>query len=175
MTTEYLIAREVREVCMLLTPVNRLVVRVMLHTGLRVGDAVALPPALAVRGRCTIKEAKTGKTRRVSVPEGLRRELEGVAGKEWLFPSSRGKGHWTRQAVWKDVKRAAKALRLPQNVGTHSMRKTYAVALLDKYGDLARVQRALNHSDTATTLIYAMADKALESRRDSRGRRYSQA
>ncbi len=173
MTTEFLLEREVREVLMLLTPVNRLCMRVMLHTGLRVGDAVALPASLARTGRCTILEAKTGKKRRVSVPEALRRELAAIAGPVWLFPSRWSEsGHITRQAVWKDVKRASKALRLPQNVGAHSCRKVYAVDLLRKYGDLPRVQRALNHSDVVTTSIYAMADKALESRRDSRGNRY---
>lgn len=173
MTTEFLLEREVRGVLMLLTPVNRLCMRVMLHTGLRVGDAVSLPAKLAKTGRCTIKEGKTGKVRRVSVPEPLRRELAAIAGREWLFPSRRSQtGHITRQAVWKDVKRASKAMRMEQNVGPHSARKVYAVDLLLKYGDLPRVQRALHHDDVGTTLIYAMADKALESRRDSRGNRY---
>lgn len=173
MTTEYLLEREVRGVLMLLTPVNRLCMKVMLHTGLRVGDAVALPASLAKTGRCTVVEAKTGKKRRVSVPEALRRELEAVASREWLFPSRWSEtGHITRQAVWKDVKRASKAMRLPQNVGAHSCRKVYAVDLLRKYGSMERVRRALNHDDVVTTAIYAMADKALDSRRDSRGRRY---
>ena len=173
MTTEYLLQREVEQVLMLLTPVNRLVVRVMLHTGLRVGDAVALPAALAEAGRCTIFEAKTGKRRRVSVPAALRDELRQVAGEEWLFPSYRSSsGHIGRQAVWKDIKRAAKALRLEQNAGAHSCRKVYAVELFRKYGDLDRVRRALNHGDVTTTAVYAMADKALEARRDSRGRKY---
>ena len=57
-----------------------------------------------------------------------------------------------------DVKRAAKAFRLPQNVAPHSLRKLYAVDLLNRCGgNLGRVQRALNHSDAATTYIYAMA------------------
>ena len=173
MTTEYLLEREVRGVLMLLTPVNRLCVRVMLHTGLRVGDAVALPASLAKTGKCTIIEAKTGKKRRISVPEALRRELAFIAGEKWLFPSRWADcGHITRQAVWKDIKRASKALRLPQNVGAHSCRKVYAVDLYRKYGDLPRVQRALNHEGIITTAVYAMADKALESRRDSRGRKY---
>ena len=59
------------------------------------------------------------------------------------------------------MKRAAKAFRLPQNVGPHSARKVFAVDLMDKYGDIDRVLRALNHSSESVTLIYAMADKAL--------------
>ena len=41
------------------------------------------------------------------------------------------------------------------------MRKVYAVQLLEKYGDIDRVRRALNHSGVEVTLIYAMADKRL--------------
>ena len=73
------------------------------------------------------------------------------------------------------MKRAAAALRLPQNVGPHSARKVYAVELHSKYGDIERVRRALNHSSYAITMIYAMADKQLESknkrRRAAAGRR----
>ena len=54
------------------------------------------------------------------------------------------------------MKRAARAFRLPQNVAPHSLRKVYAVELLERYGDIQRVQRALNHSSIETTLIYAM-------------------
>ena len=55
------------------------------------------------------------------------------------------------------MKRAAKAFRIRQNVAPHSFRKVYAVELLRRCGDVKRVQRALNHSDCATTMIYVMA------------------
>lgn len=157
MTTEYLLETEVQRVLMALTPVNRLVVRTMLHTGLRVGDVLALRSAQLGR-RFWITEAKTGKRRQVAFPDELLADLRAQAGKTWVFESARDPAkHRTRQAVWKDIKRAAKAFRLPQNVGTHSMRKVYAVRLMGKYGDIKRVQRALQHSSPATTLIYAMA------------------
>ncbi|MGM9586456.1 MAG: tyrosine-type recombinase/integrase, partial [Candidatus Limivicinus sp.] len=90
----------------------------------------------------------------------LLRSIQEQAGNEWAFPGKPGSscGHKTRQAVWADVKRAAKAARLPANVGTHSARKVYAVRKLQRTGDLAAVQRALNHSDPAVTMVYAMAD-----------------
>ena len=68
------------------------------------------------------------------------------------------KKHRTRQAVWKDIDRTAKALRLPVNAGSHSMRKGYAVDLMHKYADLEKVQRALNHDNPTVTMLYAMAD-----------------
>ena len=42
MKTEYLLHREVGHVLAALMPQNRLIARVCLHTGLRVGDVVAL-------------------------------------------------------------------------------------------------------------------------------------
>ena len=98
------------------------------------------------------------------MPDGLRAEVLAQAGRDWAFPGAKDGQHKTRQAVWKDVKRAAKAFRLPQNVGPHSFRKVYAVELLAKYGDIERVRRSLNHQNVATTLIYAMADRLLEAR-----------
>lgn len=163
MKTEYLLGREVEHVLAALTPQNRLIARVCLHTGLRVGDVVALQTAQLGR-QFVVTEAKTGKRRKVGLPDGLRREVLRQAGPLWAFPGAKEGCHKTRQAVWKDVKRAAKAFRLPQNVGPHSFRKVYAVDLLAKYGDLERVRRALNHGNVATTLIYAMADRLLEAR-----------
>lgn len=114
----------------------------------------------------------------MGLPEPLLSDLRNHAGRRWVFPSRLDPNkHHTRQAVWKDVKRAAAAFRLPQNVGPHSARKVYAVELLRKYGDLDRVRRALNHESESVTLIYAMADKQLEAknrrRRNGSGRRLS--
>ncbi len=161
--TEYLLEREVGHVLAALTPQNRLIARVCLHTGLRVGDVVALKREQLGR-QFVVTEAKTGKRRKVGLPDGLRAEVLAQAGRDWAFPGAKDGQHKTRQAVWKDVKRAAKAFRLPQNVGPHSFRKVYAVELLAKYGDIERVRRSLNHQNVATTLIYAMADRLLEAR-----------
>ena len=173
MTTEYLLEKPVNEVLDLLTPGNRLAMQVALRTGLRIGDVLALRTEDVIRGpRWWITEAKTGKRRMVILPEALWRELKAHAGDTWVFPSRcDGRKHRTRQAVWADVKRAAKAYRLPQNVGPHSARKVYAVGLLEKYGDIERVQKALNHSNVNVTLVYAMADKALAAKGKKKRRR----
>lgn len=163
MKTDYLLHREVGHVLAALMPQNRLIARVCLHTGLRVGDVVALRSKDLGR-QFMVTEAKTKKRRRVGLPDGLLKDIKAQAGPEWAFPGKRPGTHKTRQAVWADVKRAAKAFRLPQNVAPHSLRKVYAVDLLDRYGDLQRVQRALNHSSIETTLIYAMADKLLDAK-----------
>lgn len=160
MTTDYLLHREVGHVLAALTPSNRLVCEVMLHTGLRVGDVLALRTQ-DLGSRMWITECKTGKRKQIGLPGPLLGRIRDQAGPEWAFPGRRPGRPKTRQAVWADVKRAAKAFRLPQNVGPHSMRKVYAVELMDRYGDLQRVRRAMNHGSVTTTMIYAMADRLL--------------
>lgn len=158
-----------------LTPQNALIMRTLLHTGMRLSDVLALKTA-QLRPSGWYTEGKTGKRRRFGLPAELLESIKAQAGPEWAFPglSPRG-GHKTRQAVWKDVKRASRAFRLPQNVGPHSARKIYAVDLMAKYGDIERVRRALNHESSTVTAIYAMADMLTERRmeRRRRGRRPS--
>lgn len=160
MRTEYLLQREVEQVLDLLTVENRLLARLLLHTGLRVGDALELRPE-QLRPNFWITEQKTGKRRQIGIPEPLLSDLREAAGKWWVFPGADPRKHRTRQALWKDVKRAARACRLTANAAPHSLRKVYAVELLERYGDIDRVRRALNHGGIEVTMIYAMADKRL--------------
>ena len=172
--TEYLLNREVDLVLAMLTPKNALIMRTALHTGLRVGDVLSVKTD-SLAPRFWVTERKTGKRRQIGLPEPLLNDIKIQAGPVWAFESPKTGRPQTRQAVWKDVKRAAKALRLPQNIGPHSARKVFAVELLSKYGDIDRVRRALNHSSEAITLVYALADRQLESkqkrRRAAAGRR----
>lgn len=171
MTTDYLLKEQMEHVLAALTPQNALIMRTALHTGMRLSDVLNMKTAdLRLSGWYT--EGKTGKRRRFGLPADLLESIRAQAGPEWAFPglSARG-GHKTRQAVWKDVKRASKAFRLPQNVGPHSARKFYAVELMRKYGDIEKVRRALNHDNSSVTAIYAMSDLLLERRQAKRQRR----
>ena len=174
MRTEYLLEREVEGILDLLTYENRLVMRTLLHTGLRIGDVLQLKPQ-QLKPNFWVTEQQTGKRRQVGLPEQLLSDLRRSSDNNWVFPGARPGKHRTRQAVWKDVKRAAAAMRLTANAAPHSARKVYAVKLLEKYGDFDRVRRALNHGGMEVTLIYAMADKRLTAkgrrRRASAGRR----
>lgn len=148
-----------------LMPPNRLVLKLSLVTGLRVGDVLSLTVDDVTNGRPTVKEQKTGKTRRVYIPEFLRSEILAYAKAAhpkavFAFPGRLDpeRSKRTRQAVYKDIRRACDALRLPANVTPHSARKIYAVNKL-KSDDLTGVQKALNHDDIAVTMLYAMADQ----------------
>lgn len=141
-------------------PENRLALEVSLNTGLRIGDVLALRSDCLSRERFTVREAKTGKARRIRLPAELREELQGIAGSYYVFPGRNDpQKPRTRQAVYKDLKRAQALLRVKNSqISPHSARKIYAVKALGKYGSLKKVQALLNHSTEAVTAIYAMAD-----------------
>ena len=158
MTTEYLLRREMEHVFAGLTPANRLGCRVCAQKGLRVCDVLELRTE-QLRPQMWVTERKTKKRKRVNLPKLLYEELRRNAGRVWVFTSPKDwRKHRTRQAVWMDVKRAARAFRLPQNVGVHSLRKRYAVEQVEQgRGNFVRVQKLLNHADLATTMVYALS------------------
>lgn len=145
---------------MCLTPANRLICRVCLHTGLRVGDVLALTPAQVAAECFVVTEQKTGKKKRVRLPAALRAELAAQSGAHWVFEGRCDpQKHRTRQAVWADMVHAAKALRLKPQATPHSTRKDYAVKKYRACGSLAAVQKALNHDNEIVTMLYALADQ----------------
>lgn len=164
MTTEYLLHEQLDHVLAALTPANELVCRALLATGLRISDVLTLKPE-QIKRNVWVTEAKTGKPKQIGFSAELRDAILAQSSARWAFPSPKDpRKHRTRQAVWADLKRAAAAFRLPQNVAPHSMRKVYAVELRKKYGDIERVRKALNHDREATTLLYALADHLLTSK-----------
>lgn len=145
-------------------PQNRLVMQVALATGLRVGDVLAMRTEQIRKGRFTIREEKTGKARRVYIPQFLRDEILRHAGRFFAFEGRcDAKKHRTRAAVYKDLRRVAVLYRLDgkriaAHVSTHTARKIWAVDVYHEQG-LGKLQERLNHADASTTLLYAMADQ----------------
>ena len=165
MRADYVWADNLGHVLAALTPANRLACEVSLATGLRIGDVLELTREQVVKGRFSVREGKTGKVRRVRLPTDLQTRILSQAGHIYAFPArSDGRKHRTRQAVYKDLRRAAKAFRLSEHVSPHSLRKVYAVNQYHRSGDIKRVQGLLNHSEESVTMIYALAD-ALTARR----------
>jgi len=159
MRTDWLFRREMEHLLAALTPANRLALDVSMATGLRLGDVLNLKREQLAQ-RFTVREQKTGKTRRVFLSNELLKRALALAGKVYVFEGrTSDKKHRTRQAVFKDLKRVARIFRLKVNVAPHTARKIYAVEAYHKTGDLKRVQRLLNHSGETVTALYAMADE----------------
>ena len=150
-----------------LQPANRLVFEVMLATGLRVSDVLNIKTAQVKRQRFTVKEQKTGKSRRVLIPRELQLRILRQAGRLYAFEGRYDwRKHRTRQAVWLDCSRCARFFQhggtVPKGtVSPHSARKVYAVDEYHRTGDLDAVRQKLNHdpAHVATTLLYALSDK----------------
>ena len=164
MRADYVAEEEMQHLLAALMPQNRLALEVSMATGLRIGDVLAMQ-VQKVReskdGRLTVRESKTGKTRRVRLPVELRERMLQQAGKIYVWEGRLDpERHRTRQAVYKDLARAAMLYRLPKllHVSPHTARKVYAGEQYRRTGDLKRVQRLLQHDNESVTAIYAMAD-----------------
>ena len=161
MRSDWIPKGEMAHVLAALTPPNRLACEVSMATGLRIGDVLNMRTDRLAQ-RMTVRELKTGKTRRVRLPRELYERYLSMAGKIYVFEGRTNyKKPRTRSAVYKDIKRAAKAFRMDKRlqVSPHSIRKVWAVEQLRTYGgDVKKVQQLLNHSDEAVTMLYVMAD-----------------
>lgn len=153
-----------------LMPENSLACRVSLHTGLRISDVLRIKSHQVANGRFQVTEWKTGKKRRVTLPKTLQNELLRYCGKIFAFEHRyTPQKHRTRQAVYMDITRAAKALRLEEGLAPHSMRKTFAVRAYNASGDMGKVKALLNHTYESTTMLYALAD-CLKDKKERRRR-----
>lgn len=164
MQSEYIDPEKLKFILDLMVIDNANAVRVSLITGLRIGDVLALKQEdVDNDGNIRTTCKKTGKAFLGAIPSGFAKELKRRAGKDsvWLFPSPSplriGKNR-TRQAVWLNIKKAAKICAVPRNVTPHTARKVYAVERFKKKG-LEEVQSSLQHDRLTTTLVYAFSDQ----------------
>lgn len=162
--TSYANRAQMGHILAAMMPTNALIVRICMRTGLRVSDVLELKTA-QLKPRQTVRERKTGKTRRVVWSRQLYDQMLSQAGRYWVFESRTDqRKHRTRQAVYKDIHHVAAmfqrsgAVSRSQTIGTHTARKIAAVNAYHK-GGLNAAKRLLNHSDSAITLLYALADK----------------
>lgn len=127
--------------------------------GLRITDILTLRVKHLQIEKPTIKEQKTGKSKRIRIPSKTRRKLleqtAGQAPEDFVFKSESKTGHITRQAAFKAFKKAADKAEAKANIGTHTMRKNYALRQFNK-GGLKYVQNKLNHSNIAESMIYLL-------------------
>jgi integrase len=76
----------------------------------------------------------------------------------YLFESRKGNDPITVRALWDIVKRAASEAGISQNIGSHSLRKTFGFwcwhQAEDKNKALVILQQVFNHSSTQTTAKY---------------------
>ncbi len=81
----------------------------------------------------------------------------GLKETEIFFLTRLGKG-FTRQGIWKIVKKYAKKAGIAKNVWPHMIRHSFATHILHGGADLRAVQELLGHRTIATTEIYTHLD-----------------
>lgn len=165
MKTDYIEPWLYEKIYHIMTYDNALALRVSLETGLRIGDVLSLTPDCIQGTTLHYTAQKTGKSGKKVLSADLAKKLRRIAGERWVFEGRDCDKHRTRQAVWKDVKRASALAGVEGNMACHSARKTYAVNLFNSRG-LTAVQKELQHDNTATTMLYAFSD-ALSDKKDS--------
>ena len=78
--------------------------------------------------------------------------------KSYVFKSSQSDNAITVDMMWRVIKSAAKEAGITQNIGTHSLRKSFCRRLYDNAQDKSKalvvLQKILNHSSSLTTLNY---------------------
>ena len=164
MQSRYLDPREISALRAACPPLVWLPLQIAIETGLRIGDVAKLQWN-DIEGRTVRYTAqKTGKAGIACLSEetaAALRRLRRAAVSRWLFPSpKRPDLHLLRQTIWKRVKAAcARAGLNPAGVSPHSFRKVYGVTEYHRHG-IAAAQAGLQHTDLATTEIYALADWA---------------
>lgn len=169
MKSDYLKPGTYSELYRVMQPDNVLAIRVSLETGLRIDDVLRLRwENFGKSNKFTYFAKKTGKKGVKRLSKVLKNELfsRNVNGSDYVFPGRKKGTHRTRQAVWKDIKKAADLMGVQMNASPHSARKTYAVELRKTEG-LAAVQRELQHSDMNTTMLYAFADLTRGGKRET--------
>lgn len=129
-----------------------------INSGLRISDILQLRVRDVKRPYFNMVERKTKKRRRIDMTPQLQRELkkyiEGKEDHEYLFKSREGLNKPIgRSMAYKILRRAAESVGL-DDIGTHTLRKTFGYHLYKQTGDVALLQKILNHSDPSYTLRY---------------------
>ncbi|WP_026688300.1 tyrosine-type recombinase/integrase [Alteribacter aurantiacus] len=128
-----------------------------INTGLRVSDLLTLKVE-DVRGRdhFVIREGKTKKKRSVIIAS-IRKELdeytEGKDDNAYLFPSQKGQNAMTTTQAYRVLESAGDYIGR-DDIGTHTMRKTFGYHYYKRTRDIAMLQDIFNHSAPSITKRY---------------------
>lgn len=158
------IRRACRLVCLL---------EILYATGLRVSELVSLPLGAVASGEPVLTvTGKGGRERMVPLTAAavdaigaylaVLNEGRKTSAVRWLFATSSGSGHLTRQRFAQDLKALAVRAGLDGvAVSPHVLRHAFASHLLAHGADLRAVQQMLGHADISTTQIYThvLADR----------------
>jgi integrase len=147
-------------------PRDNAIFTIGINTALRGSDLARLRVG-NVRGveigeHFTLREKKTQKLREVTVNKPIYEAVQTLLCRmpeakdsDYLFPSQKGKGPLTTSYLNQLVKEWCRQVKLKENVGSHSLRKTWGYHARVTYGmDLASLVDCFGHSTQKQTLTY---------------------
>lgn len=135
-----------------------------INSGMRISDIVKLTKEdvrnsdNSMKQHITVIEKKTGKQKRFPLCNGLLVEMEkytkNMKAGEYLFKSRKGENRpITTVQAYRIISEASKRIGL-EEIGTHTMRKTFGYWHYQQYKDVAILQEIFNHSSPSVTLRY---------------------
>ena len=131
-----------------------------INTGLRISDLLKLK-VIDVKNKLhvEIKEQKTGKIKRFPIIGNLQVMIDDyVKNKpisDYLFKSRNGFNKpITRIMAYMIINNACRKCGIEDNIGTHTLRKTFGYHHYQSFHDVAILQYLLNHSSPSITLRY---------------------
>ena len=148
---------------------NRAIIEVLFSCGLRVSELVNLKYSDLFLDEGYIRVlGKGSKERLVPISERAISELanwrlvrNGMTIKpgeeDYVFLNRRG-SHLTRTMILIMIKRQAQAAGITKTISPHTLRHSFATALLEGGADLRVIQAMLGHEDIGTTEIYTHID-----------------
>ena len=153
---------------------NKMLFLIGVNVGLRASDLMQLRWSYFYKDDMTFKEfymlqpkktKKTGKFVKIFFNQTVKKAVENYVNDypikdldNYLFKSRKGDNPITERGLWKIIVDVAAEAGIDKNVGSHSLRKTWARNIYDNAEDkseaLVMLQECLRHSDSLTTLRY---------------------
>lgn len=148
---------------------NRTIIEVLFSCGLRVSELINLRLSDLFLDEKFIRVMGKGKKERlVPISESAVKELQywfmdrnlmkiKPGEEDFVFLNRRG-GHLTRMMIFTIVRRLAEAAGIEKTISPHTLRHSFATALLEGGANLRAIQDMLGHERISTTQIYTHID-----------------
>jgi site-specific recombinase XerD len=146
---------------------NHLLFVLGINSGLRIGDIlrIRVEDMIDEKGKprsfYELREQKTGKTKKFPFGKNVQKAIEVFfnefhgSRQDYLFVSRKGENQpITRQQAWRIINQSAKAVGIPDKIGTHTLRKTFGYHAYKTGIDITLLQQIFNHSGPSVTLRY---------------------
>lgn len=152
---------------------NYMMFLVGINTALRFSDLCRLRTEHVKNNNIYLRDKKTRKENKITLNKDVHKEVMAYVERnnlydtDYLFWSSKGVNKpLTRIMGYNIMQQMKEGCKIPYNIGTHTLRKTYGYWFYKNTGDVVALQSILNHATPSQTLIYiGMQQKQIDEKR----------